>query len=605
MTRFRLVVTRSLALAGVVGIVLGVASFGIGVRGAEAQTSPTVRGYGSTWSENAIAQWRADVARFGLKIDYQGNGSSAGRQFFINGQADFAVSEIPFQPGETSPRPFTYMPIVAGGTALMYNLTVGGQRVTNLQLSAPTMAGIFTGTIQFWDDPAIQADNGGANYGHQRITPVVRSDGSGTSAQFSGYLRATVPNLFPEPGNRSQFPPPANGAAAQFSDGVADFVNNEQTGAGSITYVETSYAIQRGRPVVKAKNAAGAYVLPTSGNVGIALTRAVINPDRTQNLAGVYSNPDANAYPISSYSYAIMPTTGFDPAKGLALGRFIIYFLCDGQRKAEVLGYSPLPANLQQVAFDAMKEIPGAPPPLSIDDCRRAGVSSAAAQSPTGKATGAGGTAASGQGTTATTAATATDTSGTGTGTSAEEALGLGTAAGAAHRVTLRGGATSTLPLVLAGIGLLAMVLVPPIAAGFATNRRAGSGASAAALPGSAGPPLEVVSTVAPEAAIAGGAASLAAGGSGERRRRLRLGRKRSGAAAAAAAVTGASEAAAAAGASQTGPNGNGSAEETGPGPSEATGPSEVDDRVALHQVVDAPDAGALPSADPRISEGS
>src|SRR5262249_46583159 len=141
-----------MAFAALVCIVAGVTGFGMSVPPAEAQTSPTVRGYGSTWSENAINQWRAGQARLGPLGDYQGNGSSAGRQFFINGQADFAVSEIPFQPGEHSPRAFVYMPIVAGGTSLMYNLSVGGTKVTNLQLTASTIAKIFTGAIRFWDD---------------------------------------------------------------------------------------------------------------------------------------------------------------------------------------------------------------------------------------------------------------------------------------------------------------------------------------------------------------------------------------------------------------------------------------------------------------------
>src|SRR5262249_43764027 len=87
---------------------------------------PEVRGAGSTWSENAIQQWRADVARFGLKVNYQGVGSTAGRTFFIQNQIDWAVSEIPFQPGENASN-FAYLPIVAGGTSLMYNLTQGGQ----------------------------------------------------------------------------------------------------------------------------------------------------------------------------------------------------------------------------------------------------------------------------------------------------------------------------------------------------------------------------------------------------------------------------------------------------------------------------------------------
>ena len=107
---------------GSVTLLPGVASAGSG---------PTIYGAGSTWSQIALEQWRVDAARIlGLSINYQGVGSSAGRQFYMQGNVDFAVSEIPFQPDELRQgigRTFQYLPIVAGGTSLMYHLTVAGQ----------------------------------------------------------------------------------------------------------------------------------------------------------------------------------------------------------------------------------------------------------------------------------------------------------------------------------------------------------------------------------------------------------------------------------------------------------------------------------------------
>src|SRR5207244_2280436 len=125
-------------------------------------------------------------------------------------------------------------------------------------------------------------------------------------------------------------------------------------------------------PVVSVLNQAGYYVQPTAQAVSIALTAARINPDRTQVLDAVYTNPDARAYPVSSYSYMIVPTgtqAPFSTDKGNVLGRFILYFLCAGQQKAVQLGYSPLPKNLVQFGFDAERLIPGAPAPPPIDQC--------------------------------------------------------------------------------------------------------------------------------------------------------------------------------------------------------------------------------------------
>jgi hypothetical protein len=121
------------------------------------------------------------------------------------------------------------------------------------------------------------------------------------------------------------------------------------------------------------RNASGNYTLPTSQNVATALTHATLNPDLTQNLGGVYDAPEANAYAMSSYSYLITETTGFDPAKGAVLGQFIIYFACQGQQEAALLGYSPLPPNLVEDDFEAVERIPGAPtppqPPLTRENC--------------------------------------------------------------------------------------------------------------------------------------------------------------------------------------------------------------------------------------------
>ena len=356
-----------------------------------------VDGAGSTWSQIAVDQWRADVARQGLVINFQGVGSTAGRAAYYQGQVDFAVSEIPFQAAlmdragnvaadetaSAASRPYAYMPIVAGGTAFMYNLKANGQKITDLRLSPNTIGKIFSGQISMWNDPVIVADNPQRVMPATRIKPVIRSDGSGTSAQFTAYLASQASsawnyvcqqaNLGSGCAPTSLYPdfPSSGFAAQQYSDGVANYVAAPYN-EGAITYVEYGYAKERGFPVASVKNASGAYTQPFAVNVSVALLGARINNDGTQVLSGVYTNADARAYPVSSYSYMIVPTSGaspFNSDKGATLSKFIYYFLCAGQQKAEQLGYAPLPKNLVEYGFTAVAKIPGAIAAPAISSC--------------------------------------------------------------------------------------------------------------------------------------------------------------------------------------------------------------------------------------------
>lgn len=351
---------------------------------AEATVYVPVSGAGSTWSQNAMDQWIRNVNQYGMKINYAGTGSSDGRNQYRNGTVDFAVSEIPYglRDGgvldEPPSRGYAYMPIVAGGTAFMYNLKIAGRRVTNLRLSGPVIAGIFTGTIKLWNDPAVRADNPGLALPARRIVPVVRSDGSGTTAQLSTWLSKRYAAQWDAycrkagrttPCGVTSFFPVVNGSgfvAQSGSLGVSGYVAQAQS-EGAITYVEYSYALNTGFPVAKMLNRAGYYVEPTASSVAVALLGAQI--DRTpgpnyltQVLDGVYDNADRRTYPLSSYSYMIVPTKvegPFNLQKGKTLGAFAYYFLCEGQRQVPQLGYSPLPINLVQAGLEQVRKIPG------------------------------------------------------------------------------------------------------------------------------------------------------------------------------------------------------------------------------------------------------
>lgn len=342
---------------------------------AAAATYYPITGSGSTWSQNALDQWRSNVAKnYAMTVNFNGVGSTSGRRDFIDGTVDFAISEIPFQAnpedGSAPERPsqgYAYMPIVAGGTSFMYNLKISGKRVTNLRLSGETITKIFTGAITNWNDKLIQADNPALAMPNRKIIPVIRSDGSGTSAQFTLWMSKQYPSLWKH-GMTSQFPSFGDAKAQKGSDGVSGYVS-QNYGEGAITYVEYSYAKKAGFPVVKVLNKAGYYVEPTAPSVAVALMQAKINTDKsspnylTQILDGVYNSTDRRAYPLSSYSYAIVPTEVagiFTTSKGNTLGAFLRYVLCEGQQQADTLGYSPLPMNLVMAGSDQIKRIPGA-----------------------------------------------------------------------------------------------------------------------------------------------------------------------------------------------------------------------------------------------------
>ena len=338
-----------------------------------------IEGSGSTWSQVIVDQWIADVVDYGMQVTYNGGGSSQGRKNFASNVTDFGISEIPYQGTDeygnadtAGGRDFAYLPIVAGGTAFTYHLEAGGELVRDIRLSGPTIAKIFTDQITSWADPAIKADNNGRVLPDTPIVPVVRSDGSGTTAQLTTWLDKQHPDVwrpyFGRSGLTSYYPKKSGSRAigAAGSDQVMNTVAAD-SGNGTIAYVEYSYPVNKGFPVVKVQNAAGYFVEPSEYAVAVALTTARINTDTssqaylTQILDDVYTNADPRAYPLSSYSYMLLPTGADDPRmttnKRQTLVDFMFYSLCEGQGKAGAYGYSPLPLNLVQAGFEQVARL--------------------------------------------------------------------------------------------------------------------------------------------------------------------------------------------------------------------------------------------------------
>jgi ABC-type phosphate transport system substrate-binding protein len=382
---------RAMAAARVIGA-LALASVPLAAvpAPADAISYVDVSGSGSSWAAVAIDQWAQDVRPNAIVINYNPDGSATGRNDYMSNQDDFTGSDPPFRNGhdelggtgaEHPSQGYSYVPDVAGGTAFMYHITVAGHLITNLRLSGQTIMKIFTGQITNWDDPAITHD-----YGEQLpslpITPVIRSDGSGATYFLTRWMEHVFPSDWDAfcqrvhagialPCPQTEFYPPFGSAKAENgSTNVATYITSTY-GNGAIGYDEYAYALNSHYPVVKVLNPAGYYVLPSASNVAVALTKAVINETPSdpnflqQNLDSVYTFTDPRSYPLSSYSYFIVPRSGttlptnFTNAKGQTLSTWLNFDLCQGQRQVIQLGYSPLPINLVRGGLQQLDQIPG------------------------------------------------------------------------------------------------------------------------------------------------------------------------------------------------------------------------------------------------------
>jgi phosphate transport system substrate-binding protein len=378
---------RATALLGA-GTAVLLASMVPGPAGASSFVA--VSGSGSSWASVAIDQWAQDVRPNGIVINYNPDGSAAGRGDYMANQDDFAGSDPPFRNGldklggtgaEHPSQGYSYLPDTAGGTAFIYHIQAGNTLVRNLRLDPATIFEIFTGQIKNWDDKRITHIYG-AQLPNLPITPVIRSDGSGATFFFTLWLSSLFPKqwdafcgsvhqgISPPCGNTEFYPQFGNAKAENGSNNVIDYITSS-FGNGSIGYDEYAYALNAHYPVVQVLNPAGYFVAPTASNVAVALTQAIINNQQNspnylqQDLHQLYAFKDPRNYPISSYSYLIVPREGtteptnFSGAKGATLSTWVNFLLCGGQKQMPQLGYSPLPKNLVQGGLIQDGRIPG------------------------------------------------------------------------------------------------------------------------------------------------------------------------------------------------------------------------------------------------------
>lgn len=314
---------------------------------------------GSTFQQSIEQQWASKFATMDPKVQvtYTGSGSSTGIQQFGQGNAPFAGSDVTMAPSEQSAAdkacgsPAISLPITAGGVAIIYNV----KGVSNLQLSAATLAKIMSSQITKWNDPQIAAENPGVNLPAENISIFYRQDGSGTTSILWGFLDATAKAEWPlKLDTVDKTLNWKGGQGATGSDGVTQGVKQTE---GGITYAEVSYAKQDNLPTAAIKGAKGGYQNISGSSVAKSIQSGFTITGSGNDLAGSLSYPKMTGYPISTVSYVLVCSKYQDSATGAAVKKYLTYAAGEGQQEADALGFAPLPTALDDKVQQSINTI--------------------------------------------------------------------------------------------------------------------------------------------------------------------------------------------------------------------------------------------------------
>lgn len=300
---------------------------------------------GSTAQQNAIGVFNQVWGQKcpGKNLSYNPTGSGAGVTQFIAGQVDFAGSDSPLSKDQVDPaakrcggNPAWNLPMVFGPVAMGYNLP----GVDKLVVNADVLAKIFTGAITNWNDPAVAALNSGVSLPDQKITPIYRSDSSGTTDNFQKYLSAAAPQTWTK-GAGKEF----QGGAGEGAQKTAGVVQAVQATPGSIGYVEKGFADQAKLSMAQIDTGSGPVEL-TDDSAKAAIDSAKFageGNDLVLDLNSLYSTQAPGAYPLMLATYEIVCSKGYDADTAAAVKSFLTVSANDGQAGLPAAGYVPLP----------------------------------------------------------------------------------------------------------------------------------------------------------------------------------------------------------------------------------------------------------------------
>jgi phosphate transport system substrate-binding protein len=294
-----------------------------------------INGAGATFPFPLYSKWFSEYQKLNpaMHFNYQSIGSGGGIQQITNKTVDFGASDAPMTEEETAKAPnVVHIPTVMGAVVITYNAPI-----SSLKLNPATLAGIFLGKVQKWNDPALAAINPGVKLPDTAVAVVHRSDGSGTTNIFTDYLTKVSKEWKDQVGVGKSVKWPS-GLGAKGNEGVTGIV--KQT-PGAIGYVELAYANQNQLPMAELQNHDGAFVKPTIEGTSLAAAGVEMPADFRVSITDAKGKA---AYPISAFTYLLVPQDLQDPEKGKALVEFLWWAAHDGQKFAAPLDYAPLPA---------------------------------------------------------------------------------------------------------------------------------------------------------------------------------------------------------------------------------------------------------------------
>ena len=303
-------------------------------------SGPQITGAGSTFVYPALSAWATDYRnQTGTAVNYQSIGSGGGISQVEAGTVDFGATDQPLASDELAKNNLAQFPVIVGGIVAVVNIP--GIDAGKLKLTGPILADIYQGKIKNWNDPAIVKINPGVNLPSSAIATVHRSDGSGTTFNFTHYLAQVSPTWKAGPGEGKTVNW-TGGVGGKGNEGVANYVKQLPNAIG---YVEYAYVVQNKMSYALLQNAAGQFVAPSADSFAAAASTADWKNAKDYNLV-MTNAPGANAYPIAATTFILLPKTPKDKAKSDAVIAFFKYALEKGQEQAKKLDYVPLPNDL-------------------------------------------------------------------------------------------------------------------------------------------------------------------------------------------------------------------------------------------------------------------
>ncbi len=331
-------------------LLAGVLSFPLGVAGADALL---VNGAGATFPYPIYSKWFDEYHKKfpQIQINYQSIGSGGGIRQVLAGTVDFGATDGPMTDEQLSQAKtkILHFPTVLGAVVPTYNIPgVKGE----LNFTPDVVAGIFLGKITKWNDPAIADSNRGVNLPANDIVVVHRSDGSGTTYCWTDYLSKVSSQWKGKVGTNTSVNWPV-GLGGKGNEGVAGLVKQTPNAIG---YVELIYAVQNNLPYGRVRNSSGKFIKAELSSVTAAAAGAAKNMPEDFRVS-ITDSPGATAYPISTFTWLLIPSDIPDAKKREVLVGFLRWMLTEGQKHAVPLAYAPLPKEVVDKEMKALAQI--------------------------------------------------------------------------------------------------------------------------------------------------------------------------------------------------------------------------------------------------------